>query len=298
MTKFNLKSVLNMFSNKEMNQSEVVNEVNRDVITQRERHPVRTEAYSVITTDDIIKQLMEGVEGITWTKVAEENNTQKYKGFGTHLVRLTHPDFTLGRDDLNRELIPQLYIKNSYHGRKMFEIHLGLFRVFCMNGLILGNKFKTIKIKHIGLTAEEVQAEVAKMKDLFTGEVAPLILALKEKKLTDKQQLEFAEAALRERVRLNANFIRGVNTQDLLTSVRKEDEGAAIWEVLQRVQDNLGLNFRTSPVEIRYEYMAKDKDGNDEVKERKVSKLKNIQEVTYMNKFLFDLAEKYLQIDG
>lgn len=276
-----------------MNQSEAVCEI-PNVITQSKAHPIRSDKYSVVTTGNIIEQLMEEA-GLVWEKVAEENNTSKYKGFGTHLVRCTHPDFSLGRDDLNRELIPQLYIKNSYHGRTKFEMHVGLYRVFCMNGLILGNQFQTIKIKHIGLTVDEVKAEVEKMKAIFTGEVAPFILSLKEKKLTDAQQLAFAEAALRERVRLNANFLRGVNTQELLTSVRKEDEGAAIWEVLQRVQDNLGLNFRSSPVEVRYEYLAKDKDGNDIIKERKVSKLKNIQEVTYMNKFLFDLATRYLQ---
>lgn len=284
---------VNLTQNNVMNQSENVCEI-PNVITQRKAHPIRSEKYSVVTTEDIIKQLMEEA-GLVWEKVAEENNTSKYKGYGTHLVRCTHPDFSLGRDDLNRELIPQLYIKNSYHGRTKFEMHVGLFRVFCMNGLILGNKFQTIRIKHIGLTVDEIRAEVEKMKEIFTGEVAPFILSLKEKKLTDAQQLEFAETALRERVRLNANFIRGVNTQDLLTSVRSEDEGAALWEVLQRVQDNLGLNFRSSPVEIRYEYMAKDKDKNDVIKERKVSKLKNIQEVTYMNKFLFDLATKYLK---
>jgi len=276
-----------------MNSSEAVVEI-PNVITQRKAHPIRSDKYSVVTTEDIIKQLMEDA-GLVWKKVAEENNTSKYKGYGTHLVRCTHPDFSLGNDELNRELIPQLYIKNSYHGRTKFEMHVGLFRVFCMNGLILGNQFQTIKIKHIGLTVDEIKAEVEKMKAVFTGEVAPFILSLKEKKLTDAQQLEFAEAALRERVRLNANFIRGINTQDLLTSVRSEDEGAAIWEVLQRVQDNLGLNFRSSPVEVRYEYLAKDKDGNDITKERKVSKLKNIQEVTYMNKFLFDLATSYLK---
>lgn len=282
---------LNLNQNTEMNQSEQMEVAT--VLNQTQRHPIRSDKYSVVTTGNIIEQLMEET-GLTWEKVAEENNGPKFKGFGTHLIRCTHPDFSLGRDDLNKELIPQLYIKNSYHGRTKFELHVGLFRVFCMNGLILGNQFQTKKVKHIGLTAEIIRAEVEKMKEVFTGEIAPYILSLKEVKLTAAQQLEFAELALKERVRTNANFIRGVNTEDLLTSVRVEDEGAAIWEVLQRVQDNLGLNFRVSPVEIRYEYMAEDKDGNKEIKERKVSKLKNIQEVTYMNKYLFDLATEFL----
>jgi len=286
MTKLNLNHA-------EMNQSEKSEVVT--VLNQTQRHPIRSPKYSVVTTGNVLEQLMEET-GLTWEKVAEENNGPKYKGFGIHLIRCTIPGFSLGRDDLDRELIPQLYIKNSYTGRTKFEMHIGLYRVFCMNGLILGNQFYTKKIKHIGLTAAEVQAEVEKVKEIFTGEIAPFILALKETKLSREQQLEFAELALRERVRSNENFIRGVNTEDLLTSVRVEDEGAAIWEVLQRVQDNLELNFRVTPdVKIRYEYLAKDSDGNEVIKERKVSRLKNIQEVTYMNQYLFDLAKDFLE---
>jgi hypothetical protein len=285
---------VNLNQSAEMNQSEKLEVAT--VLNQTQRHPIRSPKYSVVTTGNVLEQLMEET-GLTWEKVAEENNreTSGFKGFGTHLIRCTIPGFSLGQDDLNKELIPQLYIKNSYHGRTKFEMHIGLFRVFCMNGLILGNRFYTKKIKHIGLTAAEVQAEVEKVKEIFTGEIAPFILALKETKLTEEQQLEFAEAALKERVRSNENFIRGVNTKDLLTSVRVEDDGAAIWEVLQRVQDNLELNFRVNPdIEIRYEYLAEDKHKNKVIKERKVSRLKNIQEVTYMNQYLFDLAKEFL----
>lgn len=286
MTKVNLNQT-------EMNQSEEVEVVT--VLNQTQRHPNRSPKYSVVTTGNIIEQLMEEA-GLTWDKVAEEKNGPKYKGFGIHLVRCTHPEFSLGRDSLNRELIPQLYIKNSYTGRTKFEMHVGLFQVFNMRGLILGNRFYTKKIKHIGLTVDEVRAEVEKVKEVFTGEIAPFILSLQEVKLNEEQQLRFAELALRERVRSNANFIKGINTKDLLQGVRVEEGKAAIWDVLLQVQENLGLNFRGSPVKICYQYLGKkDENGVQEIKERKVSTLTNIKEVTYMNKYLFDLATDFLE---
>lgn len=264
------------------------------VINQTKAHPIRSEKYSVVTTKNILEQLMDEA-GLTWKKVAEENNTPKYKGFGTHLVRCTHPEFNLGKDELDKELIPQLYIRNSYHGRTCFELHVGLI-TSCggHKGFILGNRFKTIKIKHIGLTKEEVESVVEEMKDIFTGEVAPYVLSLKETKIGESQRLKFAEAILRERTRSNANFIKGEHAK-LLDGLKVDANGdASLWEVLNVVKDNCGLEFRSNPADIRYEYTGTDKDGNNVLKERKISKLKNIQEVTYMNKFLFDKISEFL----
>lgn len=262
------------------------------VINQTQKHPIRTDKYSVVTTQNVLSQLEE--TGLTWKKVAEENNTPKYKGFGTHLIRCSHPTFTLGKDEKNKDLVPQLYIKNSYHGRTCFELHLGIFDAFTMKGFILGHRFETVKIKHIGLSKEEVEGVVEMMKDRFVGEVAPFILSLKETKVGQKEQIKFAEAVLRERVRTNANFTKGEH-EKLLGGLKVDTEGkASLWNVMEVVKDNCGLEFRSTPADIRYEFVGKDKDGNDVLKERKISKLKNIQEVTYLNKFLFDKISEYL----
>lgn len=284
MTKVNLNHLSNL---------SVTNEI-PDVLTNRNRHPIRSEKYSVITSMDIITQVSEE-QGLTWEKVAEENNTRKFKGYGTHVVRCFHPEHTFGNAKLDKDYKAIFYMRNSYTGRCKFEMYVGIIHRVKLNGLVLGNLFKTIKIKHIGLTAEEVSNEVEKMKEVFVGEVAPYVLSLQEKMLTERQMLEYAETSLRERVRLNANFIKGVNTQELLKGVPVVDGKASLWDTLTAVQENLGLNFRSSPVDVRYQYLAKDKDNNDQIKERKVSRLKNIQEVTYMNKFLFDVATEYLK---
>lgn len=263
----------------------------KTVINQTNRHPIRTEKYSVVTTKDILSQLEES--GLTWLKVAEENNTPKYKGFGTHLIRCSHPSFTLGLDENLKELTPQLYVKNSYHGRTLFEMHLGLFNYVSMKGFILGNKFETIKLKHIGLKQGDVEAAVDRIQERFTGEVAPFILGLKGMKVDESIQMKIAEAILKERVRSNANFVKG-DHESLLAGLKRDSTGqASLWNIMETVKDNCGLEFRSSPANIRYELIGKDKDGNDVIKDRKISKLKNIQEITYMNKYLFDTVARY-----
>jgi hypothetical protein len=269
-------------------------EICQNVLTQTKAHSSRTDKYTVVSTGDVISQLE--AAGFECKKVQEERNTAKYKGFGTHLIRCVHPGITMGNDELNRELTPQLYIKNSYHGRTRFEIHMGLFRTFCLNGLILGNQFKATKVKHIGLTKDDVDNLVAEMSRVYKEEVAPYILALKEVKMTREQQIEFAETALRERMRNNLEFIQGEH-ELLLTYHRPQDQGDSLWEILQRVQENLGLNFRGVQVDVTYQYNSTDKDNNPVIKERKVSKLTNIKEVTYLNKFLFDKITEYLPAD-
>jgi hypothetical protein len=281
---------LNQNIKAEINNTEVIENCT-NVLAQTKAHNSRSEKYSVVSSKDLIDQLEEA--GFTCQKVAEERNTQKYKGFGTHLIRCVHPEITMGNDILNRELTPQIYIKNSYHGRTRFEVHLGLFRTFCLNGLILGDKFKTIKLKHIGLSKDEVTELIADMSRIYKDEVAPFVLSLKETVLTQKEQEQFAKTMLQERMRSNINFISGEHL-NLLTINRDEDKESTAWEVFQRVQENMGLNFGTKPVELVYQYNSKDKDGNAVIKDRKLSKLTNIKEVTYLNKLAFDMITEYL----
>jgi len=263
----------------------------RDVLAQTKAHSSRTDKYSVVSSGDLIKQLEEA--GFICKKVAEERNTLKFKGFGTHLIRCTHPNIKMGVAELETELTPQIYIKNSYHGRTKLEIHLGLFRMFCLNGLVLGDKFKTVKLIHKGLDKEEITALISDLVRIYKEEVSPYVLTLKNTIMTAEQQNEFAKIMLAERLRSNGNFISG-DHELLLTVNRPEDSANTAWEVFQRVQENLGLNFGTHPIDgLMYSFNGEDKDGNLVIKERKVSKLSNIKEVTYLNRYAFDTITSY-----
>jgi len=276
------------------NQNTVLNQTSEvpNVITQRNAHKSRSARYSVVTTEDVLK--MFEAEGFTWRLVAQEKSRkQEYKGFGTHLIALEHPALKFDDEGLAMEISPMIYLKNSYHGRSRLVLDFGIFRFYCMNGCMLGNLIERLTLIHRNLNQAKIKETVDKMKDTYKNQVAPFILSLKERQLTPEQQLEFARLALAKRMESNPGYLHGEHAK-LLAVNRPEDEGNSLWIVLQRVQENLGLNFRGIPVDISYSYLSKDKDGNEVVKTRKVQKTANIQAVTEMNKWLFDTAKDIL----
>jgi hypothetical protein len=261
-----------------------VNEIPK-ILTQEKAHTSLSDRYSLVKTVDVLKVFENA--GFEWKLVSQEKCRGHYAGYGTHLVSLEHPEIVFKDSALGREIKPRLYLKNSYHGRSRLMLDLGIFRMYCQNGLFVGMMLESFRKKHIGLTSEDLIQVVADMKETYSEKVAPMIGNLMTTQMSEQSQLEFAKAALAERLSSNGAFISG-EYEKLLITHRPEDQGDSAWTVLNRVQENLGLNFRRSPVDISYSYMAEDKDGKNQVKERKVSKLSRLDEVTRMNKYLFD----------
>ena len=262
------------------------------VISQRSAHKSRSSQYSVITSEDVLK--MFEAEGFTYRMISQEKpRKETYKGFGTHLIALESSKLVFEDPTLSMEIQPRIYLKNSYHGRTSFTLDLGLYRVYCRNGLILGTQFKSIQLRHIRLNQAIIKETVAQIENEYKNRVVPLLKALKQTEMSKEDQNLFAEMALKLRMRSCKTYVRGEHEQ-LLISNRSEDNGNGMWEVLQRVQENLGLNFRGNVRDVSYTYLSKDKNGVDEEKTRKVQETMSIKQVTEMNKELFDLAQWFL----
>jgi hypothetical protein len=260
------------------------------ILTQTKAHHSRSPKYSVVNTGDIIKQF----EDAGWTSklyAKERPRKEEFKGFETHVYCLEHPDVVV--KGMEGEMRPRLYLKNSYHGRSKLEYVFGLIRSYCLNGLVLGNIFESIKRRHVGIEPREIAEFATLMQTFFNDEVLPYILNLKKSVLTEQQMLAFAEIVLRERFRGNTDFVKGEH-EKLLTVYREEDRENSPWNVLNRVQENLGLSYRKADVTLKYVFKTTDKDNNPIQKEREMRGLKNIREVTHMNRYLFDAMGQIL----
>jgi hypothetical protein len=244
-----------------------------NILTQDKAHPARSPRYSLIKTIDVLKSFQES--GFNYSLISQERCRNGRAGFGTHLVALEHPEIGFRDRELDKEIKPRLYLKNSYHGGSRFMLDLGIFRMYCQNGLFVGLLLESFRKKHIGLDSSNIKQAVVDMKRALNETLIPMVHGLMETEMSEGAQVMFAKAALAERLRDN------------------EDKGNSAWKVLNRVQENLGLNFRNAPVDVKYRYMAKDKDGNNQVKERKVAKIGRIDEVTHINKALFDKIGVY-----
>ena len=59
---------------------------------------------------------------------------------------------------------------------------------------------------------------------------------------------------------------------------------------MNRIQENLGLNFNSKPIDMTYSVNVVDENDQVEQKERKLRPISGISEITRLNKVLFDLA--------
>lgn len=262
------------------------NEV-KTVLNQDRPHSSRSDRYSLIKTSDLIS--MFEAEGFRWKLVAEERSRKAiYKGFGTHMVQLESPEIISGDSLIDSEIKPVLYLRNSYHGRSRLRLDLGFFRFACMNGLFVGQSLKSFNKKHIGMDQEYIRGVFSEMKEAFK-EAVPVIKSLMETELSLDAQLNMAKAILASRLHQQKNIIDAEYSK-LLTINRPEDNGNSAWKVMNRIQENLGLNFNSVPVEMTYTVEVLDENNQIQQKERRARRLSGIGEITRLNKVLFDLA--------
>lgn len=167
----------------------------------------------------------------------------------------------------------------GHDGTTKLQLHAGFFRFACANGLVCGDAmFDPIKIKHIG----ELPLQLDTVVDQLV-ETCPLVFRrideMQRRELSPFDQLQFARAAA------DLRFADGqsVEVQDVVQVRRDADKGNSLWQVFNRVQENL----------LRPADTFKMVTANN--RERKVKRITNIDTSLKLNKDLWHLAETYLR---
>ncbi|HCR5301706.1 TPA: DUF945 domain-containing protein, partial [Legionella pneumophila] len=145
--------------------------------------------YSPISTEQIIEKLMSEGFFPTWATQTKSQN-QESKAFAKHMLRFQRHDVMQN----NQGLYPELVLINSHDGLSSYRLMAGLFRVVCANGMIAGQSYDEIRIKHqgdvIGNVIEgtyKVIETANKMLDV-SDDMASI-------HLNDDEKMIFAEAA-------------------------------------------------------------------------------------------------------
>jgi hypothetical protein len=134
---------------------------------------------------------------------------------------------------------PQILLTNSHDGKNSFSFQAGLFRMICENGLVIATKqFEAMKIRHMGYDFETLQGVIKNMISNLDLTVESMN-KMKETELTEEQTLDFAKQLLETRVAGSKNKFGDEAIADILTPQRKEDKGNGLWEVFNRVQENI-----------------------------------------------------------
>lgn len=188
--------------------------------------------------------------------------------YGKHAMR-----FDTGLKLPSGDLL-EIVAKNSHDGTCAFQLTLGIYRLVCSNGLVIGKSLvEIVPIRHIGYTASKVNNAV---EQLLTqkDKVYETVAKLQNTQLTLGQQITFAKLALEIRGITDAN---NVEQSWLFSSRRNEDKGDNAWVTFNRVQEHLTRGFK---------YVSKE---GESVTARRISSV--VRDIN-LNRALFDAIVK------
>jgi len=202
-----------------------------------------SERYKAVNTAQLVSHFENSGYTVASLKTSRVRNAEK-QGYQKHLLRLRHPDLTL---NALSGLTPEIIVSNSYDGTSAFRLMMGVFRLVCENGLIVGQAYESIRVVHVGDALTKV-LEAAHRVQVQTKEIGSQIEAWSKIELSDSQIESFARQAskLILPAQDDTNVIPIVRHQDLLRVRRSDDQGRDLWTVFNRIQENAlkgGLSY-------------------------------------------------------
>lgn len=220
-----------------------------------------------IQTVDVVENLQN--QGWKINGVCEQRS--KNRKISNHYVKLEHPDFTMYHKNGKTEGLANIYISNSCNGKSPLNLDFGIHRLVCSNGLVRRDSFMEYNFKHneqslrrMSISLQDINKHAQRILTEFNK--------LKDKELTPQEMMKLASKASKLR------FEDGdIDTTQLLKAYRSEDEGNNLWNVYNRIQENL----------IKSNLLV-DKDG------RLVSGVNNVREDIFVNTKLVELVEEFI----
>ena len=204
-------------------------------------HHTRSSRYSFVPTVEVLAGLRrEGFEpfmvGQTRTRIADRHE------FTKHMIRLRHASM------INAQEANEIILLNSHDGTSSYQMLSGMFRFVCMNGLVCGDVTSDIRVRHKGNIVDDVIEGAFTVVESFK-EIGERRDAMKAIRLDDREANAFAGAALLTKYEPDDNGNLPVQVSQVLRPRRYDDNGADLWSVFNRTQENLikgGLRTRAS----------------------------------------------------
>lgn len=206
-----------------------------------EAHESRSERYAYIPTSTVLSALRK--EGFQPFFVAQSKcRTPGKAEFTKHLLRLRHASQQNDAGEAH-----EVIIINSHDGSCQYQIIDGVLRFVCMNGMVCGEIFADVKVRHSGnVVANVVEASYEVLS--HGAQVVEAIDGMKSVNLTSGEQELFAEAALTLRYPdarvIDGRTVAPITPRQANTPKRPEDrfrpDGSSdLWTSFNRLQENL-----------------------------------------------------------
>jgi hypothetical protein len=206
--------------------------------------PERSEHYSFVSTEELLASF----EKLNWLPFASKQNGGGQ--FARHMVRLNNED--LGFLPLKGDNVkPQIVLDNSHNGGSCAQIHMGLFRLVCSNGLVIAmpGMYTNVKFRHMGVDFNELKELMEKITSQYT-EVGTRIGEMQNVKMDQEKAEAFVIKAMAYREpayfinKLDGTVmvdkvLKAIKPAEILKPVRSEDAPENLWNVFNVVQERM-----------------------------------------------------------
>ena len=235
-----------------------------------------SDRYSFLPTSSILK----GMRKSGWVPVRVEQQsvrTEARRGFQKHLIRFARLEH-LDRWEKN-QVRPEVVLLNSHDKSSAYQLHCGLFRLICSNGVVVAEEtFQRISIKHSGFNPDSVIEASFKVLGAVP-DIMNKVRLFQDRTLTDAERLALATGAAT--YRWEDPNKAPVNASMLLNPRRYGDGAKDLWTTLNTVQENVIRGGQ-------HDYSRRRPDGSRMPKSRAI---KGIDEDMKLNKALWQMAE-------
>jgi hypothetical protein len=232
--------------------------------------------YSFLPTSSILKGMREN----GWVPVRAEQQsvrTEARRGFQKHLIRFARAEYL--ETWKKNQVRPEVVLLNSHDKSSAYQLHCGLFRLVCSNGLVVADAtFQRISIKHSGFNPDSVIEASFKVLRAVP-DIMKKVQLFQDRILTDAERLALATGAATYRWEdLNK---APVNASMLLNARRYGDDAKDLWTTLNTVQENIIRGGQR-------DYSRRRQHGRRIPKSRAIQ---GIDEDMKLNKALWQIAE-------
>lgn len=249
-------------------------------------NPKVSDRYVQANTETVVDDLAK----LGWYPVQAKQCRTNKKSSGIrslHMIAFQNPDVKIMKQGPDGgETIdswPRIILTNSHDGFNSFKFLLGMFRLVCSNGLIVGdNEMVNMSIKHINYDFEALR-DIVKTAVEQVPEIVCQMNAMKNTVLNEEQKTELAKSVvkIRKGVEDDEKFeIDEETIMDILDPQRKEDKGDDLWTVFNICQEKM----------IKGEYS----DVGSNNKPRKQRKITSIKKDIDFNQKLWIVASKFI----
>ena len=235
-----------------------------------------SDKYIFLPTSSILQGMREN----GWVPVrAEEQSvrTEARRGFQKHLIRFARTEHLQTWE--KNQVRPEVVLLNSHDKSSAYQLHCGLFRLVCLNGMVVADAtFERISIKHSGFNPDSVIEASFKVLGAVP-DIMNKVRLFQDRILTDAERLALATGAATYRWEDLAKA--PINPSMLLNPRRYGDEAKDLWTTFNTVQENIIRGGQR-------DYSRRRPDGRRMPKSRAIN---GIDEDMKLNKALWQMAE-------